>query len=102
MFRKMFCLLVFTIFFDLALPAHASPFTVPGGILPARSVREGSKGVAYTVIKGSDVVSFPVTILSVMPSPKSPHNLILVKASGPVIEQTGGIAAGMSGSPDFV
>ena len=102
MFRKMFCLLVFTIFFDLALPAHASPFTVPGGILPARSVREGSKGVAYTVIKGSDVVSFPVTILSVMPSPKSPHNLILVKASGPVIEQTGGIAAGMSGSPVFV
>ncbi len=102
MFRKMFCLLVFTIFFDLALPAHAAPFTVPGGILPARSVREGSKGVAYTVIKGSDVVSFPVTILSVMPSHKSPHNLILVKASGPVIEQTGGIAAGMSGSPVFV
>ncbi|MFA5622390.1 MAG: SpoIVB peptidase S55 domain-containing protein [Thermovirgaceae bacterium] len=102
MFRKMFCLLIFTIFFDLALPVHASPFTVPGGTLPARSVREGSKGVAYTVIKGSDVVSFPVMILSVMPSPKSPHNLILVKASGPVIEQTGGIAAGMSGSPVFV
>ena len=102
MFRKMIFLVVFPVCLCLALPANPSTFSVPGGTLPAASLIEGSKGVAYTVIKGNEVVSFPVTVLSVMPSPKSPHNLILVKASGSVIEETGGIAAGMSGSPVFI
>jgi len=102
MFRKMIFLVVFPVCLCLALPANPSTFAVPGGTLPAASLIEGSKGVAYTVIKGNEVVSFPVTVLSVMPSPKSPHNLILVKASGSVIEETGGIAAGMSGSPVFI
>jgi len=102
MFRKMIFLLVFPVCLCLVLPAYSSTFCVPGGTLSTASLSEGTKGVAYTVIKGSEVVSFPVTVLSVMPSPKSPHNLILVRASGPVIEQTGGIAAGMSGSPVFV
>ena len=102
MFKKMIFLLLFPVSLCLALPAFSSTFVVPGGTLSTDSLREGAKGVAYTVIEGDEIVSFPVTILSVMPSPKSPRNLILVKASGPVIEQTGGIAAGMSGSPVFV
>jgi len=102
MFRKMIFLLLFPASLCFALPAFSSTFVVPGGTLSTASLREGAKGVAYTVIEGDEIVSFPVTILSVMPSPKSPRNLILVKASGPVIEQTGGIAAGMSGSPVFV
>ena len=85
----------------LCVPAYGG-FSVPGGILPVESLKEGMKGTAYTVIKGEKIVSFPVTIVSVLPSPESPNNLILIKASGPVIEKTGGIAAGMSGSPVFI
>lgn len=77
-------------------------FSVPGGTMPVDALRDGMKGVAYTVVKGDKVISFPVSIISVLPSPGSPRNLILVRASGPVIEKTGGIAAGMSGSPVFV
>ena len=93
-------LLAFNLFF--AGSACPSDFSVPGGTLPSGSLREGAIGVAYTVVKGNEVVSFPVKVLSVMPSARSPRNLILVRASGPVIENTGGIAAGMSGSPVFI
>lgn len=88
----------------LSVPGVVYPgeFVVPGGIMDVGSLREGMQGTAWTVIKGGEVVSFPVEILSVLPEPTSPRNLILVRASGPVIEKTGGIAAGMSGSPVFV
>lgn len=82
--------------------ASASGFSVPGGTMSVEALREGMKGTAYTVVRGDKVVSFPVTIISVLDSPDSPRNLVLVRASGPVIEKTGGIAAGMSGSPVFV
>lgn len=86
----------------VAEAAFAVNFSVPGGTMPVGALREGMKGIAYTVVKGDEVVSFPVTIISVLPSPESPKNLILIRASGPVIEKTGGIAAGMSGSPVFI
>lgn len=82
--------------------ALAGKFSVPSGTMPVEELREGMKGTAFTVVKGDKVVSFPVTIISVLSSPNSPKNLILIRASGPVIERTGGIAAGMSGSPVFV
>ncbi|HPD98510.1 MAG TPA: SpoIVB peptidase S55 domain-containing protein, partial [Synergistales bacterium] len=81
---------------------YSGEFVVPGGIMGVDSLREGMQGTAWTVVKGGEVVSFPVKILSVLPEPTSPRNLILIRASGPVIEKTGGIAAGMSGSPVFV
>ncbi len=100
--KKTFFLLLISALFFLPKGAFPSSFVIPGGILDPGSLREGSKGVAYTVVKGDRVVSFPVTVLSVLPSSKTPRSLILIKASGPVIERTGGIAAGMSGSPVFV
>ncbi len=102
MMKKTFFLLLISALFFLPKGAFPSSFVIPGGILDPGSLREGSKGVAYTVVKGDRVVSFPVTVLSVLPSSKTPRSLILIKASGPVIERTGGIAAGMSGSPVFV
>ncbi|MDO9508821.1 MAG: SpoIVB peptidase S55 domain-containing protein [Thermovirgaceae bacterium] len=101
--RKILILFLFLILYlATAGVAFAAKFSVPGGIMPVEALREGMKGTAFTVVKGDAVVSFPVTILSVLPSPDSPRNLILIRASGPVIEKTGGIAAGMSGSPVFI
>lgn len=69
---------------------------------PLEALHPGLVGEARTVIRGEQIVSFPVEILSVLPRKGSPAHLILVKADGPVIEKTGGIAAGMSGSPVFI
>lgn len=71
-------------------------------IMPISQVRPGMRGEARTVIRGTEVVRFPVEVLDVIRRNTAPRNLILIRASGPVIEETGGIAAGMSGSPVYI
>jgi len=80
----------------------AAPFTPNVEIMPLDQVREGMTGKALTVIRGQQIVSFPVTVLSILPSEETPRHLVLIRAEGPIIEKTGGIAAGMSGSPVFI
>lgn len=72
-------------------------------ILPLSDVTAGMVGEARTVVRGTDIVTFPVTVLDVQRAADGPGgSLILVRASGPLIEQTGGVAEGMSGSPVYV
>ena len=97
--RVLFGLLVFLIF---AQSGAAAPFRPEGQFLSPSALRPGMKGYALTVVSARDIIRFPVEIVSVVPQKGSPRNLILVKASGPVIEKTGGIAAGMSGSPVYI
>jgi Glycine/serine hydroxymethyltransferase len=86
----------------LALSAEAAPFKPSEPFLRTSSLRPGMKGYALTVISGREILRFPVEIVSIIPRKGSPKNLIMVRASGSVISQTGGIAAGMSGSPVYV
>jgi len=98
----------------LALSLCSGAYAAPAGdnnieafrpltpVMPVEDIRPGMKGRALTVVKGRDIVSFPVTVVSVLPTDESPGNLILIKVSGPLIEKTGGIAAGMSGSPVYI
>ena len=56
-----------------------------------------------TVVKGADIVSIPCVIEGIVPQAAADNgDLIMFQASGPIIEQAGGIAAGMSGSPVYV
>lgn len=56
-----------------------------------------------TVVKGSMIVDVPCKIEGVVPQASIDNgDLLMFKASGPVIDQAGGIAAGMSGSPIYV
>ena len=56
-----------------------------------------------TVVKGDDIVSIPCVIDGVVPHAAADNgDLIMFQASGTIIEQAGGIAAGMSGSPVYV
>lgn len=72
-------------------------------ILPLSDVRAGMVGQARTVVRGTDIVTFPVTVIDVQRSSDGPGgSLILVRASGPLIDETGGVAEGMSGSPVYV
>ncbi len=65
-------------------------------------VRPGMRGIGRTVVQGTAVESFDVQILEVVPGAGPAGDLILVRVSGPLIARTGGIAAGMSGSPVYV
>lgn len=72
-------------------------------ILPLAEVRPGMTGVAHTVVRGTEITTFPVTVLDVMRSGDGPGGaLIVIRAEGPLMDQTGGIAEGMSGSPVYV
>lgn len=72
-------------------------------ILPLSDVTAGMVGEARTVVRGTDIVTFPVTVIDVQRSAEGPGgSLILVRASGPLIDETGGVAEGMSGSPVYV
>ncbi len=72
-------------------------------ILPLADVRAGMVGQARTVVRGADIVTFPVTVIDVQSAADGPGGtLILVRAEGPLIDQTGGVAEGMSGSPVYV
>lgn len=72
-------------------------------ILPHSQVTEGMVGTAYTVIDSSgELRNFQVDIVGNMDNGKGSQPMIMAKASGPVVEQTGGILQGMSGSPVYV
>jgi SpoIVB peptidase S55 len=67
---------------------------------PLENVKPGLEGVAVTAGAGNVLFKFPVKVESVVQEGlDSPR--ILIRASGSFIESTGGIAAGMSGSPVY-
>lgn len=84
-----------------ALTAPAAPAPAPDGWLPLAAIRPGMRGVARTVVRGVTVETFDVEALAVVPGAGPAGDLILVRAFGPLIARTGGIAAGMSGSPVY-
>lgn len=72
-------------------------------IMPHSQVQEGMVGTAYTVIDSSgELRDFQVDIVGNMENGKGSQPMIMAKASGPVVQQTGGILQGMSGSPVYV
>ena len=71
-------------------------------IMPLEEIKPGMQGVGKTVLRGTKIEEFAVEIVSILENQNMDQDLILVKTSGDVIERTGGIASGMSGSPVYV
>lgn len=65
-------------------------------------LKPGMTGIGKTVVKGDRIQSFLVRIVDVIDRPGVTGDQILVRASGDAIDKSGGIAAGMSGSPVYV
>ena len=83
--------------------ASAGTAAAADPILPLSEVRPGMVGQARTVVRGTEIVTFPVTVIDVQQTSDAPGGaLVIVRAEGPLIEQTGGVAEGMSGSPVYV
>lgn len=71
--------------------------------MPVSEVREGMHGYAKTVVHGKEITTFDVDVLGVMKHKGATGgDLVLVKVSGPVIDESRGIAQGMSGSPVYI
>ena len=64
-------------------------------------IRAGMKGVGKTVIKGTKIQEFDVTILGVLKNTNPGRDMILARLSGCNLEKTG-VIAGMSGSPVYI
>ena len=71
-------------------------------IMPLGQVNPGMTGYGLTVLHGTKIERFSVTILGILRGGGPASDLILFRASGPVIQESGGTASGMSGSPIFV
>ena len=70
--------------------------------LPLSEVYPGMEGTAYAVVDESgEIVPFHVDVVGTYEEGSS-TNRIMAKASGPVVERTGGTLQGMSGSPVYV
>lgn len=71
------------------------------GIFPLAKVKPGLTGYGYTVFNGTKIDKFTVKVIAVMDSGSRHNRLILVKLGGRLLEQNGGLSAGMSGSPVY-
>lgn len=70
--------------------------------LPVKDIKTGMTGIAKTVVKGDEISTFQVKVLGVMKDKGPSGDLILAEFSGSVIDKSGGIAHGMSGSPVYI
>lgn len=110
MMKSFFCALAAAVMTLAALVvcAHAeqpvlpAPFVPTDRIMPISEVRPGMRGKCLTVARGSEIVSFDAEVIDIVPNLGAPKDLILIRVSGPVIDEAGGIAAGMSGSPMYI
>ena len=81
----------------LAPPLGAFPTA-----LPSTQIVAGMTGICKTVILGTTISEFHVTVLGVLRNAGPAGDLVLFRASGPAIQATGGLASGMSGSPVYL
>jgi len=70
-------------------------------IMPVDQIKIGMHGIGKTVVSGTKIEDFDVEVLGIMKDKGPSGDLILVRTSGDLIDRTGGIAQGMSGSPVY-
>ncbi|MDR7483511.1 MAG: SpoIVB peptidase S55 domain-containing protein [Armatimonadota bacterium] len=87
-----------------SLPAAGAPQSTPP-ILPIDQVRPGMRGIGKTVVTGQRVDEFQFEVIDILRGAGGPitsDRMILFRMTGPLVQRTGGSAAGMSGSPLYV
>lgn len=85
--------------FLLCCCSCAAAANVP--LMPVKDLQPGMQGIGKTVISGDKIEDFNVEILGVNGSEASGYS-IFVRLYGDLIDKTGGVAQGMSGSPVYV
>lgn len=96
--------LIFTLLFAAfsGVSAQVIPAIPPTDIMPLSQIKEGMKGTARTVFRGTKPEEFSVEILGVVPGSVGPRqDLIIGILSGANAMRTQ-VFAGMSGSPVYI
>jgi hypothetical protein len=100
--RKLTFPIFLLIFSLLTLTAHAAQLE---GVdtYPLSGLKPGIKATGYTVIRGTQIQTFDVEILELIPKGGFDGGpMILAKFTGPVVDHSKGIAGGYSGSPVYI
>ena len=100
----LFAALTNTKFAQMPAVSASSPgkSAVSAPFMPLKEVKEGMRGIARTVFRGSEPEEFGVEILGVVPGGIGPRqDMIVGKISGGGADRTA-VFAGMSGSPVYV
>ncbi len=72
-------------------------------IMPLNQVKRGMSGTGYTIIDNTGQIKpFNVDIVGLTDDRKGNNTMIMARASGDLIERSGGVLQGMSGSPIYV
>ncbi len=75
----------------------------PGSrIFPFSQIKSGMKGIGKTVVKGDEIRTFDVTVIDIIDNVGVLNDHIIVRVDGAAIRESGGVAAGMSGSPIYI
>lgn len=93
--------LVLALFFT-ALLSSFSTARAATPLFPLAALVGGQTGYALTTVAGDRIERFDVEVLALQYDAGTGFPLVLVRASGAVIDAAGGIASGMSGSPVYV
>lgn len=104
------CLLISSAFYSNSFgqtqaadqPKSESVKTSPAQFFPLSELKEGMKGTARTVFRGSEPEEFQVEILGIVPGYIGPkQDMIVGRISGGAADRTS-VFAGMSGSPVYI
>ncbi len=71
-------------------------------IIPLAEIQPGMTGYGLTVVAGTEIVRFEIEVVAVLDEPGERNDFIVVRAFGPAIARSGGVAQGMSGSPIYL
>ncbi len=86
-----------------AISLAASAFTAAApSYMDVKGIKAGMQGYGLTVFKGTEPEKFDFTVIAVTKGDGGLSDLIIVRVSGKNMEASGGIAAGMSGSPCYI
>jgi hypothetical protein len=69
--------------------------------MPVSEIQPGMTGIGKTTLEGTDIIEFQVRVLAVLRNAGPKRDLIVIRASGAGLEESG-IIAGMSGSPVYI
>lgn len=97
---RVFFVALFLVIFCLSSGTKAMAEEV--SIMTVDQVKPGMEGIGKTVIEGTKIVPFYVKVMGVVKGNGGKGDLILVRVGGKPIEEAGGIAQGMSGSPVYI
>jgi len=70
--------------------------------MPVSEIKSGMKGIGKTVFHGTQIETYRVDIIDLVKGEGGINHYILANLSGDKIEESGGISAGMSGSPVYI